>query len=75
MVMKRDGTQMTMPWSMLEPAQKLCDRLWPSAGQRVPHEILKLGDDLAGIVIDVDGVDYMLTMQQIPEQRQRPRDN
>lgn len=61
-----------MAWGMLEPAQKLCDRLWPTAEQKLPHEILKLSDDTAGIVVDVDGVDYILTMSRVPKQRSRP---
>lgn len=61
-----------MAWSMEEPARRICDRLWPTSDQRAPHEILQLGDDLAGIVVDVDGVDYILTMQRVPNQRPKP---
>lgn len=56
-------------WKMEGPAQSLCDRLWPTSSQRLPQEILKLDDSTAGIIVDVDGVDYMLTMTQLPKQR------
>lgn len=59
-------------WAMREPALKLCERLWPSAEQKLPHEVLRLDDATAGVVIDLDGVDYILTMQRVPKQRTRP---
>ena len=64
-----------MTWKMQEPAEKLCDRLWPTSEQKLPHEIIKLSDGNAGIVIDIDGVDYILTMQEVPRQRPRPASN
>ncbi|WP_413219857.1 hypothetical protein [Tritonibacter mobilis] len=64
-----------MTWKMLKPAEKLCDRLWPTSEQKLPHEIIKLHDDSAAVVIDIDGVDYILTMQEVPRQRPRPASN
>jgi hypothetical protein len=64
-----------MVWAMEAPAQKLCDRLWPTGEQKLPHEILKLEEKTAGIVVDVDGVDYILTMTPLPIQRPRPTGN
>lgn len=64
-----------MTWKMKEPAEKLCDRLWPTAEQKLPHEIIKLNDESAAVVIDIDGVDYILTMQEVPRQRPRPASN
>ncbi len=61
-----------MTWKMEAPATKLCDRLWPTSDQKLEHEILKLDENTAGIVVDVDGVDYILTMTEVPVQRQRP---
>lgn len=61
-----------MPWKMEAPALKLCDRLWPTAEQKLPHEILKLTEDIAVVVIDMEGVDYILTIQEVPRQRPRP---
>ena len=55
---------------MEEPAKVVADRLAHET-QELPAEILKLDDVTAAIVIDVDGVDYILTMQRVPEQRPR----
>lgn len=64
-----------MTWKMLKPAEKLCARLWPASEQKLPHEIIKLNDESAAVVIDIDGVDYILTMQEVPRQRPRPASN
>lgn len=60
---------------MEKPAVQLCERLWASGDQKLPQEILRLDNDTAGIVIDIDGVDYILSMQELPRQRQRPKEN
>lgn len=60
-----------MKWAMEKPALSLCKRLEHS-GQSLPHEILKLEDATAAIIVDIDGVDYVLTMQRVPQQRPRP---
>lgn len=64
-----------MTWQMQKPAEKLCNRLWPTSEQKLPHEIIKLSDGSAAIIIDIDGVDYILTMQEVPRQRLRPVSN
>jgi mannose-1-phosphate guanylyltransferase len=61
-----------MMWQMAGPALKLCERLWPESDQRNPHEILKLDENTAAIVLDIDGVDYIVTMSPVPIQRPRP---
>lgn len=61
---------MPKPWDMEEAALALCERLGDSA--TFPHEILKLDDNSAGIILDLGGVDYVLTMTRAPKQRQRP---
>lgn len=62
-------------WKMECPALKLCERLWPESDQRLEHEILRLDEGTAAIVVDIDGVDYILTMQEVPKQRIRPLRN
>lgn len=56
-------------WEMKKPAMKICDRLGPST---LPHEILKLENETAALIVDIDGVDYILTLQRVPRQRPRP---
>jgi len=51
-------------WPMLEPAIELSKRL--QAG-----EIMKIDDETAAIVIEQNGVDYVLTMTRAPKQRTR----
>lgn len=62
-------------WKMQGPAMKVAEQLWQEGSQRLPAEVLKLNDDTAGIVVDVDGVDYILTMTRVPKQRPRPINN
>ena len=60
-----------MTKTMEEPARRLCERL-PAEADELPREILLLDEQTAGIVIEQDGVDYMLTMTKVPKQRTRP---
>lgn len=64
-----------MSESILEPASKVADRLAAQCGQYLPNEVLLLENGLAAIVIDVDGVDYIMVMQRVPRQRPRPAKN
>lgn len=57
-------------WDMEGPAVALCERLGDPA--TFPHEILKLENETAAIIVDLGGVDYILTMQRAPKQRPRP---
>jgi hypothetical protein len=57
-------------WKMEQPAKTVAARL-SSESDELPTEVLKLDDATAAIVIDVDGVDYILTMTRVPEQRPR----
>lgn len=52
------------PWPMEEPARRLAERLSST-------EILKLDDTTAALVLEQDGVDYVLTMTRAPKQRTR----
>ena len=58
-------------WKMEVPAVKVAERLWLDS-QLFPSEVLRLDETTAGIIVDVDGVDYILTMQRAPKQRPRP---
>lgn len=62
-------------WTMEEPALKVAKQLWQDGSQRLPAEVLRLDDATAAIIVDVDGVDYVLTMTKVPAQRPRPSNN
>lgn len=57
-------------WSMKAPAVKVAERLTDEA-HTLPAEVMRLNDDTAAIVVEVDGVDYILTMTRVPVQRPR----
>lgn len=59
-----------MAWEMEGPAIKVAVRL-SSEAQTVPNEVMKLDDQTAAIVVDIDGTDYILTMARVPVQRPR----
>ena len=59
-------------WTMEAPAVKVAERLTDESHQ-LPPEVMRLTDDTAAIIVDVDGVDYILTMARVPAQRPRPR--
>lgn len=62
-------------WKLKKPALAVADALWPQSDNRLPNEVLRIADDTAAIVVDIDGVDYIMTMQRLPKQRQRPSSN
>lgn len=61
-------------WTMEAPATAVAERL-TDPSHALPPEVMRLTDDTAAIVVEVDGVDYILTMARVPAQRQRPRSN
>lgn len=60
-----------MPWKMEIPALKVAERLSTAGSQGLPAEVSRLDDDTAAVVVDMDGVDYILTLQVVPKQRPR----
>jgi hypothetical protein len=62
-------------WTMQGPAMKVAERLWSDGAQRLPAEVRRIDDQTAAIVVDVDGIDYVLTMSRVPAQRPRPTSN
>jgi hypothetical protein len=61
-------------WAV-EDAAKTVAALLSSEMQELPTEILNLDDDTAAIVVEVDGVDYILIMSRVPAQRPRMASN
>lgn len=64
-----------MAWDLEKPAREIAGRLWTAGSQRLPAEIMRLEDDLAAIVVDIDGIDYIMTLARVPFQRPRPASN
>lgn len=62
---------MTNECSVAEPAKTLA-AIINSDTQDLPIEILLIDAATAALVIEINGVDYILTMQRVPEQRARP---
>ena len=58
-------------WAMEAPAVMVAERLTEES-HALPPEVLRISDDTAAIVVEVDGVDYILTMARVPVQRARP---
>ena len=58
-------------WVMEKPATTIAEKLTEDS-HALPPEVLRLTDDTAAIVVEVDGVDYILTMARVPIQRARP---
>ncbi|SDG18369.1 hypothetical protein [Sulfitobacter delicatus] len=58
----------------LPKAVKIAEALKPLGTGQLPQEIISLTDDgnLIGIVVEVEGIDFILTMQEVPNQRKRP---
>lgn len=65
---------MALDWEVEEPASTVA-ALLSSEMQELPTMILRIDSETAAIVIDLDGVDYVLTMTRVPQQRQRARAN
>lgn len=57
-------------WTMEAPAVKVANMLTTEAHQLAP-EVLRLEEGTAAIVVEIDGVDYVLTMMRLPVQRER----
>ncbi|MHC8493405.1 hypothetical protein ACTU44_11930 [Thalassospira sp. SM2505] len=58
-------------------AVKISEVLYAASDQKMPHEIMCLDRDagLWAIVFDIDGIDYLVSLSQVPSQRQRPEVN
>lgn len=57
---------------VLEPTLRISAMLEPAMSGKLPIEVLTLDVATAAIVVDVDGVDYILTVTRVPKQRPRP---
>lgn len=58
--------------ALIPPALKVCEALQAQSDHKLQHEILVLDSNTVAVVVDIDGVDYIMTMMRVPKQRQRP---
>ena len=59
-----------MKWTVKTPAIAVAERANDNETELAP-EVLRLSEHAAAIVIEIEGVDYVLTLQRAPEQRAR----
>lgn len=59
----------------VEPAKKICDLLRNGSNGKIDQEILIIDSESVAIVTDLDGVDYVLVMSKVPEQRSNNKTN
>ncbi|WP_180897156.1 hypothetical protein [Martelella soudanensis] len=59
-------------WNDKDAALKLAKKLWDDGEQQLPAEILRIDSKTSAVVVDLEGVDYILTMMRLPDQRPRP---
>jgi hypothetical protein len=64
-----------MTHSLIKPAEKIANTLRPLSSGKLPQEVIVLDRQTVSIVVEVDGVDYILSMLRIPAQRPRPTTN
>ena len=57
---------------LIPPAMKIARLCAPLSSGRIPQEILVLDDKTVAICVEVDGVDYIMSMARVPRQRQKP---
>lgn len=62
-------------WPMERAARRVVQLLSSGMSMRLPAEILRLNEETAGIVIDIDGTDYLVTMAALRTPRVRPANN
>lgn len=57
---------------LIPPAIKIARLCAPLSSGRIPQEVLVLDANTVAICVEVDGVDYIMSMVRIPRQRVKP---
>lgn len=57
---------------LIPPAMKIARLCAPLSSGRIPQEILVLDAKTVAICVEVDGVDYIMSMVRVPRQRVKP---
>lgn len=60
-------------WGMLKPSLRLVEVIRAEEPQLSDPEVLKITEDTAAVVFELDGVDYIATVQVLPVQRPKQR--
>lgn len=62
-------------WPMELVARRVVHLMQNGMSMRLPAEILRLNEETAGIIIDIDGKDYLVTLAELRTPRTRPATN
>ena len=57
---------------LVDVAVKVSRALEPLSSYKIAQEVLILDQQSAAVVCEIDGRDYIMTIQQVPKQRSRP---
>lgn len=57
---------------LIPPAMKIARLCAPLSSGRIPQEVLVLDAKTVAICVEVDGVDYIMSMVRVPRQRRKP---
>lgn len=57
---------------LVPPAMKIAHACAPLSSGKLLQEILVLDAKTVAICVEVDGVDYIMSMVRVPRQRQKP---
>lgn len=58
---------------LVPPAMKIAHLCAPLSSGRIPQEVLVLDANTVAICVEVDGVDYIMSMVRIRRQRVKPK--
>lgn len=58
---------------LIPPALKIARLCAPLSSGRIPQEVLVLDAKTVAICVEVDGVDYIMSMVRVPRQRAKPK--
>lgn len=58
-------------WPLLLPALTISRELEKFSDNALPHEVLKIDDDITTLVFDLAGTDYAITLMLVPKPRAR----
>ena len=61
-----------MSHPLIPPTLKICEALQAQSDHKLCHELLVIDSLSVAVVVDIDGVDYIMTIMRVPKQRPRP---
>ncbi|WMT90129.1 hypothetical protein [Pelagibacterium sp. H642] len=57
--------------AMIRPAERLCEAVHEIIPQSLDVEITPFSDGSVAVVLEIEGIDYQVTMMPLPSQRER----